>query len=129
MAHFTGTKYEISMDVAEIAKRIRADIKAAIKAGTIPAIKTAVRTKRYSGGQSINIDIKSWDGPVKDEAAIVESWQCKPYTPALKATRTVLEDIMNAYNMDRSDSQSDYFHCHFYGHVNVREWEIAQAAA
>lgn len=52
-----GAKYDSSLNVVEIAKRIRADIKAAITAGTIPAIKTSVRISRYSMGRSIDVTI------------------------------------------------------------------------
>ena len=38
-----GAKYDRNLDVKEIAKRIRADLKAAVKDGKLPAAKFGVR--------------------------------------------------------------------------------------
>jgi len=49
-----GHKYEGWQDAAVIAKKVRADFKAAQKAGEFPAdIKVSVRCHKYSGGQSV----------------------------------------------------------------------------
>jgi hypothetical protein len=58
--NFVGKKYEAGLDVTEIAKRMRADIKQAIADGEIPeGVKARVRTPRFAGGQSIDIRVTS----------------------------------------------------------------------
>lgn len=55
-----GDKYDGNLDVAEIAKLIRADIKEARKAGDLPDDwKYGVRIARFSGGCSIDVNAKS----------------------------------------------------------------------
>lgn len=62
-----GPKYNIPhkyASAAEIAKHIRADIKAAIKVGSLPGAPRnyRVQSKTFSGGQSINIRAVGLDG-------------------------------------------------------------------
>jgi len=55
-----GDKYDGNLDVADIAKLIRADIKEARKAGELPDDwKYSVRISRFSGGCSIDVAAKS----------------------------------------------------------------------
>lgn len=133
---FTGSKYRATkdMDIAAIAKLVRAEIKAAIKDGKLPAgMKTSVRIKRYSGGQSMDVDIKSFGpGHLALNPARVK-WDAEnPYgdhhhapqhRPAAAARAIKMIDAMlSAYNFDDSDSMTDYFHVRFYGHATV-DWE------
>ena len=60
---FQGSKYDANATAAENAKRIRADVKEAIKAGKLPkGIKVAVRTSTYSMGASIRVAIEEFPG-------------------------------------------------------------------
>jgi hypothetical protein len=126
---FRGSKFEAtrSLDVKEIAKRMRADIKAL---GLGAGFKCAVRIDRFSGGQSIDIrvtvpdDFKFWaeprvswfkqfgdngrfPGPMEDQ-----------YSPEFIAMKERLDAVHNSYNRDNSDSSSDYFCVRYYGSVN-----------
>ena len=56
-SHWTGAKHVRGRDITLIAKDVRKDIASAIKAGTLPAIKTTVRSKTFSGGQSLYVTI------------------------------------------------------------------------
>jgi hypothetical protein len=114
------------VDVKDIAKAIRADIKAAVKSGDIPAVKYSVRIDRFSGGQSINVTISGipnarierehpYGGTVvanSDEANLVQH---------------KVQAMVDAYNHDGSDSQTDYWDVRFYGFVSI-DWRESVAA-
>lgn len=122
-----GAKYDKNLNVVEIAKRIRADIKAAITAGTIPAIKTSVRISRYSMGRSIDVTITEAPfvviNPAYTEAYNAGSrvWDLDSitkYTPEALRVLDVVKDIRDAYNHDRSDAMTDYYDTNFGGGVS-----------
>lgn len=96
-----GSKYEETkdLDIAEVAKLVRKDL-AALK---LP-VKPSVRISRYSGGQSLDVSVKMERNP---EVA--------------KKIRAILD----SYNFDESDSQSDYFCVRFYGHVTFNDGALA----
>ena len=62
-----GTKYQefhtdangerVYRSAAEIAKAIRADIKAAVKAGELPKARYSVKSDSYTGGSSVDVTI------------------------------------------------------------------------
>ena len=126
-----GKKYSKDIDIVEIAKLVRAYIKEAVSAGDLPAAKYGVRIERYSGGRSLNIDVKNGEFPLLSEKRVrfelenpnrypgdnpdpeVRSWM------SVEAQRVqgALMTIAAAYNFDGSDIQSDYFHVNFYVHV------------
>lgn len=59
-----GSKYQESrgFSEAQVAAAIRADIKAAVKAGNLPGapVKYSVRKRSYAGGFSIDIEAQDW---------------------------------------------------------------------
>jgi len=116
-----GSKYEQGLDISEIAKKVRQDIKAAVKAGDLPKIKASVRIKRYSGGQSLSIEVKEYAYELRREASDMEKAMYRVesvYSDQRKAVDAALEAIAKAYNFDGSDMASDYFHVNFYVNVN-----------
>lgn len=131
-------KHEMT-DIKEIAKCARADIKSAIAAGKLPAFKTSVRIQRYSGGRSLHVEVTEVpEGYVIPNANHVAFALANPHThPAFDADESVrsrdseraradiktLEGIVNAYNWDKSDIQSDHFHVNFYAHVQF-DWQL-----
>lgn len=123
-----GAKFEAGMDIAEIAKRVRKDLKAAQAAGELPADATfSVTIDRFSGGQSLGVTIlgmpDSWTyvspglEPNYAENIPANGGQTDEATAA---TRKV-EGIVFAYNYDGSDIQSDYFNVNFYSSVKIRD--------
>ena len=122
-----GSRYRETsdMDVAELARCMRADIRAAIRAGALPgtARDYSVRISRYSGGQSIDIDIRNhpefW-GDVPDPW--IPSDTVRGLLPAGREAERVCQAIHDAYNYNGSDSQVDYFHVRYYGHAKV-DWQ------
>lgn len=122
-----GEKYDRDLDVVAIAKLVRADIKAAIKAGKLPrGTKTSVRTSRFSGGESLTVVIKSVPGArvLSRRRMQLElddphrSYHLEPlYSKEGKRILGVVENIVKAYNRDDSDIDTDYWSVHFYEDV------------
>lgn len=142
-----GAKYEASrdLDIAEIAKRMRADIKA-LDLGK--GFKISVRIQRYSGGQSIDVRVQAVPAGFKILSDKAASWikqfpndrHRMPLSPEEAASaewwmlRQQLEQIHGAYNRDNSDSMCDYFHRRYYGDADMcwqlrHELEEAELAA
>lgn len=121
-----GEKYEATrkMDTTGVAKLFRADVKAAIKSGTIPAgVKLSVRTEYFSGGSSIDVKIRAL--PCRLFSGERGPTGMAKYNPGAEAIRDRLRSMLDAYNFDGSDHMTDYFHVRFYGEV-VFDWEFAR---
>jgi hypothetical protein len=116
--HVLGSRYDPDLDIAEIAKQIRKLIKDAIKAGYLPRIKTSVRIKRYSGGESLNVNVDECLEAIEIEAVV----DCV----------NTLERFVKSYQRTLSQSQGDYWENNFIGFVNwyadrrYNEWRRAQ---
>lgn len=53
-----GSKYNGWQDAAVIARQVRADVKAAQKAGDLPSdLKVSVRCRKYAGGQAVDVTL------------------------------------------------------------------------
>ena len=154
---YYGTKYAVTQGLCrtEIAKLVRADIKAAVASGEIPRGKYSVRTSNYSGGGSIDVRISHLEGvTVTNKYRVVWDlenphaghFNCPEESRWLysEEAREVLEKvdaILQAYNFDGSDLMTDYFNVRYYGHAEfdssgfraerdamVAEYEAAKAA-
>lgn len=134
----TGTKYQNRMDTAEIARRIRADIKAAQKSGALPAsMRVSVRIDRFSMGSSVDVTIQSAPVQIHTSDFIAhevatkgrEFWDGQRHTLAARALVEKLEAIGEEYRRTDSDLQSDYYSTNFYLHVKyANEMEQADRA-
>lgn len=112
-----GNKYQDTkdLDVKDIAKLIRADLKAV-------NIKASVRIERYSMGKSINVDIITPEeftvkNPAFDHNIHPAHMRL---TDEAKTLRDKVTAIVEAYNYDDSDSQIDYFDVNFYSHIGFK---------
>lgn len=130
-------------DVADIAKAIRADIKQAQKEGLLPTRwKYSVRSRRYSGGCAIDLDVRdcadAWtvcDGGQKCRNVWCAARNDPVYAHAAEthrimtdegeAARMTLERIHGAYNHDGSEVQVDYFDVRYYGVVQFEREAVA----
>jgi hypothetical protein len=131
-----GAKYDHThtMDIADIAKQIREDIKLARKIAKQAAepgalatvdplanapveMKFGVRISRFSGGCALDIRIKNVPAGWWTERTDDRGDTGKFATPALKAVAAELRQIMDAYNHDGSDLLTDYSDVRFYGDV------------
>lgn len=114
-----GYKYKEALDIVEIAKLIRADIKK-----THPEVKATVRIRRYSMGRSIDVSLTvnfPKLNPARIEADFVgeRSHYTNPWATERAATlQKSIEAIVAAYNYDGSDIMSDYYNTNFGGSVN-----------
>lgn len=141
-----GEKYASTKGLKrpEIAKLIRADIAAEVKAGTLPKGRYSVRTETYSGGGSIDITISDVVGiPIVNLDRLRyhrdnphTTYGCEPanvrerWSPEMRAVITKLEQIHGSYNYDGSDSMADFFDVRYYGSVSVDcTWEVQTGAA
>jgi hypothetical protein len=134
-----GTKYEATKDLSrvEIAKLIRADIKAAVKAGLIPKAKYSVTCSRGTGIDVSIVDVERrgfvlhnperlrWEA----ENPHASMWSAPGnvrdrFSPEAEAVLAALKEIWGAYNYDGSDIQSDYFNVRYYGGVQFG-WQWA----
>lgn len=133
-----GSKWAATKDLSrvEIAKLIRADIKAAVKAGLLPKAKYSVTCESYSGGGSIDVSISAVEGiPVHNAERLLfvhanphEFERMSRYSAEMTKAIETIELIHGAYNYDGSDIQADYFHVRYYGNVQVA-WQYADAVA
>lgn len=128
-----GSKYNKDLNIKDIAKLIRKDIKTAIKEGKLPEMKTSVRINRYSGGQSLTIDIKEFKVGGFLNPEYIKAYHKNPhlayteypprYYPFVERALEDLERIANAYNYDNSDSMFDYFDVNYYTTIGIN-WEV-----
>jgi len=126
-----GSKYDRSIDIVEIAKRVRADVKTAVDEGRLPApFAVGVRVQKYSGGRSLHVTIKDMPGDIFSSDFIAwyvanphASFHDAParYVPEARAVLDCIKEIVGAYNHDGSDISTDYFNVNFYEHISFDE--------
>lgn len=145
-------------DAADIAKLIRVDIKAAIGAGELPGkpANYSVRTRKYAGGQSIDVEALDLPGmwqicrgivPGSDKGRGGRScgrpW-CKYsginkdlpgaeehsiLTAEGRQVEEVLQKIHDSYNWDGSEVMVDYFDRLYWGRAEIEsEWSARSRA-
>jgi hypothetical protein len=138
----TSVKGE-GLDTTAIAKRIREDIKGAVKARELPKASYSVRTDKYSMGSSITVVASRLPFPVLNPAAFrVErgakwltfdsaNFRSRFTTEAQEVDRK-LTAIVDAYHWDRSDPVTDYYNERFAKDVRLTEdkseWQKLEAA-
>lgn len=148
-----GKNYNGDLDITEIAKLIREDLK--IK---YPKCRFSITTEKYSGGRALNLvltvaDFKVFVEPNREVASMIydrnycrsaeefmEAWgdQIKKghrgvnqyyikddytLTDEAKEMMTYCKDLADSFNFDDSDAQVDYFHTNFYMHLGIGKWD------
>ena len=114
-----GNKYNQvkDLDVKDIAKLIRQDLK------KFKDCKFSVSIHRYSGGRSLNVKLVECSNLNRFE--IFKSEYCDSRAVFNDEFNAELKSIINQYNFDRSNPQSDYFYVNFYEHLYIdRDLEI-----
>lgn len=115
-----GSKYSKTLNVADIAAAIRADIKQAQKSGVLCGGLKARVTSSRKGARAIKIVVT--DAPFKiylDNPVVAATRDIPPVTltPEALATIDTLRALAMQYQRDRSDAARDYFDCNFYESV------------
>lgn len=127
-----GNKYDASLSTVEIAKRIRADVKAL----AISGLKVSVRS-RTKGTSAIDIEIKalpedmnvynesytSYRKQFPDTNADVRFDFNSRFTQEYLALFETINSIHSAYNHDGSNYMTDYFDVNYYGNVSL-DWRV-----
>lgn len=129
-----GSRYDEKLSTTEIARRFREDVKEAKRRGELPkGLKLGVRTKSYSGGSSIRVEIKEAPGiRILNPEHLERELRGEPThgIPWIhdEAKRLVdrLDGMLRAYNYDGSDSMTDYFDVNFYGSVDF-DYDLTNA--
>ena len=109
-----GNKYEQvkNLDIKEIAKLVRQDLK------KFSDCKFSVSIERFSGGRSLNVNLV--DSSDLKKFTIFKSKYCDhPIVTFEPSFENELEGIIDQYNFDKSDIQTDYFHVNFYKELNI----------
>lgn len=118
-----GSKYnEVQhQPVTAIAKLMRADVKAAIKADKMPNVKVSVKCRHYNCIDISIIDSKGLEmhNLNFDYRAHFQSPEAQRLTEIGEQVQTVLKEIHDSYNYDHSDSMTDYFDVNYYGSVSI----------
>lgn len=136
--HTIGNRYAETrdLDIVELAKLVRKQLKKRFPKG----YKFSVRTER---GITSSLDIEIKEVPFKivnPEWAVhlIDDPYCNKweyprdgsrYTPEANKLRDSIEEWLETYNFDNSDSMTDYFHSRFYSDVtfnyDLEKFEIA----
>ena len=120
-----GARYEAGLRGPEIAKRVRADIKAAVAKRALPAARYSVRSGFATHAMTIDVTISDVEVLVLNVERLAHDhahphascsipWMSDEASALIDAVRA----IVNAYNFDNSDSQTDYFNVNFYEQID-----------
>jgi hypothetical protein len=130
---FVGEEYKKhgSLDVVEIAKLVRQDIKDLVKAKVLPkGISVSVKTSRYSMGQSIKLKVQKLpETHMIVNSAWVRETDANPHNPNSVRRYSnigmelldILEKTLNEYNRKDIDMMSDYCNVHFHDSVGFAD--------
>jgi hypothetical protein len=131
------------LDTTEIAKRIREEIKAAVKSKELPKGKYSVRSDKYSMGASITVEasrlpfrVINPDAYRVDRGANWATFDSvhhrSRFTAQAQEVERKLSAIVDGYHWDRSDSMTDYYNERFAKDVRLTEdkdeWKKIEAA-
>lgn len=131
---YAGTKYAATKDMgrAELKALILGELKAAVKAGELPKCKLSMREGR--GSFSLTVTVSDVSFPILNAERVrldetqpntfVEEYRCPRLTSEASSLLKRISAMVEAYNYDRSDIQTDYFNVRFYLHVEFKAAEV-----
>ncbi|GEL48080.1 hypothetical protein CHO01_31960 [Cellulomonas hominis] len=119
----TGSNYTGYRDVTAIAKDVRADLRAAQRAGFIPPdVTISVRSSKYAGGQALDLRVEglSEDDQFQRRSPLDPSWQ-RRYSAYAHQVRDRVKAIASAYSHDDTSSETDYWNVTYYCNVTLAD--------
>ena len=110
---YKAPKYDASLRPSEIIKLIRADLKQLVKDEKLPkGIKLSVRKSDYN---AFRIEVKEFPSIVKNPNYNNAIYNNEPYyNKEAQEALELIDDTADAYNFDKSDPMTDYFHVNYY---------------
>lgn len=123
-----GALYDINLSTKEIAARVREYGKT-----QWPQYKFSIRIEYFAGGSAIHLalvagpEVAFIEGTEEHEQGYItihrNADEIEGLTEIVKHVINDMNDFMNSYNYDDSDSMIDYFSTNFYTHVSVGKWD------
>jgi hypothetical protein len=114
------------LDVAEVAKRVRAEIKAETGRSLPTLLKCRVRIDRFSMGRSLYVKVTAAPfNTMNAERVRFEMSHPHEYprhsilSEQADALLARLDEIVSKYHWDYSDPASDYHNVNFFKHVDI----------
>ena len=115
-----------SYNIKEIAGFIRNNLKE-----IFPDCKFSVTKESYSGGASITIALMEGNFKALTDDSRKNYFQCNQYhikdsdelTSETKDVLSKVMELVNVWNYDNSDIQSDYFDVNFHSHLHIGKWD------
>jgi hypothetical protein len=115
------------LNIVEIAKRMRVNLRNAQSVGMLPEGATfSVTTDRYAGGQSVDVEVRGMPDSWTYEPAEPGQFGHGRYSEAAQATMGAIKQMLAEYNRDNSDSMTDYFDVWFHAGVTIESERSAQ---
>jgi hypothetical protein len=124
-----GSKYESvkGLPLREITALMRKDVKAAVKAGELPADWKYSVTMKGGAIYPVATAPRPVYAADPDSYPFAFNYETGKYVTGYENRRTaeatevyeVLTGILNSYNYNGSDVMTDYFNVNFYGYVRV----------
>lgn len=102
------------LSTTEIAKLVRQDVSKVFNKKD--GWKISITSEYFAGGSAINLRVK--ESPILLEK-YDEDLGYKVLNQEGKRIYKELKKLVDAYNFDGSDTQSDYFHRNYYSHVSI----------
>lgn len=118
-----GSNYDSDLGIAEISKIVKSQLK------KIPDTKWSVRSKRFSGGRSLDVYLLEAPFEVftddREYENVNYAWidRQDELTDEAKSLMKKVCKFVNSFNYDDSDSQIDYFNTNFYAHYSIGKWD------
>lgn len=111
-------------DIVEISKLVKEKLKK-----EFPNLTFSIRTKRFAGGQSIDVDLLKGDilffngeqKPNYDIGYLRDNYDGTFTDEGFKVAKRIKE-IVNEFNWDNSDPMTDYFDVNYYTHISIGSW-------
>jgi len=128
-----GSRYDQTLDIKEIAKKIRQYVKA-----KFPKCKFSVTIGRFSMGQELSIHLieapfEALTDPSETYHQVNHYQFHGEYEEGMNNGRMITKDAWDclkdvsgvacSFNYDDSDGMIDYFDTNFYLHLNIGKWD------